>query len=152
MHHRDLLPVIADCLLLARVGQARLFVDRQPIEVRSHQHRRPFAILQDRDEAEPADPGGDGEAQLLHSFGEQRGRLLFVARQLRLLVQLNVQRVEIRVEDVDGRCGAEQQQQGRGEHDPRTYRFASRLSCAFSPSRRAGAEREARTELPTCRT
>ena len=49
---------------LARVGQARLLLDRQGVHVGADEDGRPLAVLQDADDAEAADVVGDLVAEL----------------------------------------------------------------------------------------
>lgn len=59
MHHRHLPAEPVYRCRRARIFQLGLLLQRQPVHVRTHQQRRPVAVLQQRDNARPAHPGGD---------------------------------------------------------------------------------------------
>src|SRR5262249_54494455 len=84
--------------------------------------------------------GGDVEAERLQPRRHLRGGLRLLERQLRVLVQVAVQRLELRVERVRGglqrvRCGGRGEGQGgegMEEHGPATYSDSSSCGMTFA--------------------
>ena len=89
VHHRRLDPVDANLPDGAGIGEARLFLDRQPVHVGAYQHDRAVAVLQHADHAGAADLLGD-----LHAFdraqrrGHLRGGALFLEREFGVAVEI----------------------------------------------------------------
>src|SRR5262249_15524648 len=87
---------------------------------------RPLAVLQHADHAGPTDAGGDLEAELAQLVGHLRRRLLLLRRQLRVLVQIRVDRIEVRPDLVEARDRREHENGDQHRHSLKS------LSCSRS--------------------
>ena len=97
-HRRAALVLRGD---LAGVAKPGLLLDRKPVELRAQQHRRTAAIAEHTDHAGPAHLLGDLEAERAQLRRHLRGGLLLLQRQLRVAVQLLIERVQRRVQLVE---------------------------------------------------
>lgn len=80
---------------LAGVGQARLFLQGQGVEFGPHQNERSGAVLVDRDNARLVDPLCDLESHLPHQARELGRRACFLIAELRVGVDVLVERVQV---------------------------------------------------------
>jgi hypothetical protein len=95
VHHGNGLSRRVAARCRARERDARLLGDRQGIELGPQHRGWPGAVSQQRDDAGLADAGGHVEAERLEAIGEQCGRSRFLKTQLRMLVKIPVQRLEL---------------------------------------------------------
>jgi hypothetical protein len=86
---------------LARVSESGSLLDRQRVHVRADQHRRAAAVAEQRDDAEASDMVGDLVAELAQVVRELRRGPFFMERQLGVLVQVDVELLEIRIETIE---------------------------------------------------
>ena len=82
-------------------AQARLLRNRQRIELGAQHDGWSGAVLHDRDDAGLADAGRDVEAERLHARGELRRGLRLLESELGVLVQVLVERLDVRIDRVD---------------------------------------------------
>ena len=83
------------------VGQARLLLDRQGVELGAHHDHRPGPVAVDGDHAGPADVLGHLEAQRPHLAGEQRRGARLVHGELGVGVDVLVEGLQVRVVGVE---------------------------------------------------
>ncbi len=88
----------------ARKRHAGLLGDGQRIELRAQHHGGPGAVLQQRHDARPADAGGHVEAERLQPGSQLRRRLHFLEGELRVAMDVLVERLEIGIVGVDVRA------------------------------------------------
>ena len=107
MHHRHQLSARVLRLDRARVWQAGFLLDRQSVQFGAEHHSWSCAVLHDGDDAGATDPGCHVEAQRLHVRGELRGGLRFLKRELGILMQVDVERLDGGIDGLDlrGRRG-----------------------------------------------
>ena len=94
VHDADLVAVLVAHPHLAGVGHAGLFDDRQGVHVGADQDGRAVAVLEDADDAVAADLLRDLEAASFSSRASRADVLRLVQRQLRVGVEMLVQRLQ----------------------------------------------------------
>ena len=125
VHHRRRLSAGVPHDDRAGKRQAGLLFDRERVELGAKHDGRPGAILHDRDDARAADAGRDVEAEGFRARGQFRRGLRFLKRQLWMLMKVDVQRVDVRIDGVDfqrrrrrpGRAARLGLRSGRAERD-----------------------------------
>jgi hypothetical protein len=95
VHHRDVVPVPVGGSLLAGIGKARFFPDRQRVHVGADQCGRPGAVSEDAGHAGTADTRRDLEPRGGELVSRQRRGAMLLLGQLGAGVQIAVQLFQI---------------------------------------------------------
>ena len=95
VHHRDVVPVPVGGPLLAGIGKARFFPDRQRVHVGADQCRWPGAVDDDAGHAGTADIRRDLEPRGSELVSRQRRGAMLLLGQLGAGVQIAVQLFQI---------------------------------------------------------
>ena len=103
MHHRRDLAGIGLRRDRACIRKPGGLLERQRVHVGANQDGGPIAVAQNADDAGAANMLGDLEPQLAQARGQLRGRLVLVLGQLRIAVQVLVERVELWIDAVESR-------------------------------------------------
>ena len=87
--------------------QSRFLRHRQRVELGAHHRGRSRAVLHHGDNARAAHAGRDVEAERLHARRQLGCRLRFLERQLRVAMEIDIQRLDVGIDGIDfrgGRC------------------------------------------------
>ena len=97
VHHRHGCAGVSLGRDLAGVLQTRLFFHRQGVHVGAQHHRWPFTVVHDGDDTGLAHAGRDLVPECLQHIRQLSCGLLLVHRQLGMLMQIKVERIDLRV-------------------------------------------------------
>jgi len=121
VHDGDRLSLGIDPGRLARIWEPRLLLHRERVELGAEQDRGTLAVAQDAHDSRASDAGRHFIPELAQLFRHSSRGALLLHRQLGVLVQIDVERVELGVdliESVQGRRSENEREER--EHAP-TY-------------------------------
>ena len=101
VHDRDILSAVILGADLAGVGEAGFFFHRKGIEFGAQHDRGPGTVLENGDDAGAADVLGDFVTQAAQAAGELGCRLGLMRRQLRVLVQIDIESVSVGIDGLN---------------------------------------------------
>ncbi len=122
---------------MARVGQPGLLLHRQGVEFGAHHDGGSVAVFIDRHQPGLADLFGHLEAERAHLVGEPRRGLHLLERDLRMRMDVLVERIELRIVGLDGRLD-------RGPELHRIELGACRRGCNHCGSAERGGGEQGR--------
>ncbi len=101
VHHRNIVSGVIFGVNLTRVRKPGLLFHRQRVQFRSKHHRRARAVLQDGHNPRASDVFRHLIAEASQPAGQLRRSLSFVRREFGVLMNIQIQRVRVRIDGFD---------------------------------------------------
>src|SRR5206468_6315065 len=130
---------------LARVGESGPFFDRESVEIGADHHGWSLAVGEQTDDPGPPDSGRDLETERAEAVRQLRRRLFLVKGELRILVKVEIQLLQIRIEGVErsehrrgrgiGRSRGRGSERGGGDREEEDG--TSHVFCSFANKTKA---------------